>query len=162
MPRLPRTEHLRSELRPLVERSELRAAIERAQVLARRNPADGDVQRFVAAFRRLVEAAEQARGPEHGDDLSTSPMQGHATAELHLRMANWSAAERIYHRILSAEPGDATARQRLEDLATVRAVLQPDGETFATEAPQEAPTSHGNPFQEPTRRIGVPGDDEHG
>lgn len=105
---------------------DLAGALDDARKYAAQHAADVDAKAVVAALERLTEAAGQ-RTSEHAiiaESVRTVPMKGHTVAEFQVRMGNLRQAARFYRKLVLDDPHDAVARQRLEDVQTLRRVLE--------------------------------------
>ena len=87
-------------------------------------PDDVEAGAVLEALQRLVGAMKQASAEGGaGSSFSTQPMTGHTVALFQLRMGNLEQAERCFRKLLLQEPLDQVARSRLEDVQTVRAMI---------------------------------------
>ncbi len=119
-------------------RRDVEGALEAAQTIAREHAGDLEPAAVAEALGRLRAAMHQASRDAGGPMLSTQPMTGHTTALFQLRMGNLAEAERFFRRIVLEEPLDRLARQRLEDVQTVRAAMDGPSRSSSPPAPAAA------------------------
>ncbi|MEM9195823.1 MAG: hypothetical protein AAGF12_42045 [Myxococcota bacterium] len=104
---------------------DLKGAAKAAREYTAQHPGDTDASAVAVALDRIVDgmgALSKGMGP--GAVLRTVPMTGHTVAMFQLRMGNLENAERMFRKIVLEDAMDEVARQRLDDIQTLRSVLE--------------------------------------
>lgn len=133
-----------------LSRRDVDGALRTAREQLEQSPADLDARAVVEALERLVAAMKKASADmSGGSTFSTQPMTGHTVALFQLRMGNLSEAERYFRKLVLEEPLDDVARARLEDVQTVRRVIDgPLAPPDLAPMPAQAEDPEVDPFQQ--------------